>query len=55
MNIVDIIDKKRRLNDPNREYKLRARRYKGRVQRGKLQEVDYTKLQEEFLKSKGLL
>ncbi len=53
--IGKIIVKKRRLNDPNRESKLRARRRYNRAKRGKLQEVDYTKLQEEFLKSKGLL
>lgn len=53
--IGKIIEKKRRLNDPNRESKLRAKRRYSRAKSGKLQEVDYTKLQEEFLKSKGLI
>lgn len=53
--IGKVIEKKRRLLDPNRESKLRAKRRYNRVKSGKLQEPDYTKLQEEFLKSKGLV
>lgn len=53
--ITKEVEKNKKYLDPNRESKLRAKRRYNRVRAGKCNEVDYKILQEEYLKSKGLI